>query len=173
VIDYTRLRKKLIPEPDGEPHIVMRTGTISQVNANGTVDLQMSDGTIVPGVSRLVGAYTPVGAVVQVLSFRGSLLVIGGSATNSSQVLPMQAGTHNVTMGASATTFSSAVVFPEAYPGGVTPHVRLNHSDGNSQAQLWIIHATAITNTGFTILGSRTAANQLSASEIDWNSFVP
>lgn len=155
MIDYTRLRKKLIPEPDGEPHIVMRTGTISQVNANGTVDLQMSDGTIVPGVSRLVGAYTPVGAVVQVLSFRGSLIVIGGTATIDTVAPLIKTG--SLTAGpTAATTISVPVSFGVTFPAIPSVHVNLSGSGASPSAQ-WVYHALNVTATGFTLFGFGTS----------------
>jgi hypothetical protein len=117
MIDYTRLRKKLIPEPDGEPHIVMRTGTISQVNANGTVDLLMSDGTIVPGVSRLANVAVWVGLVVQILSFRGSLLVLGSSAQSAAGASPGRVAT------TTRTADSSAVAGVETVSDSVTAYL--------------------------------------------------
>lgn len=76
-VDYTRLIQKLVPEQDGEAGLTLRTATVDNVNADGTVDLEMSSGVIVPNVPRLDGARAYLGTVVQVLSLRGSLLVIG------------------------------------------------------------------------------------------------
>lgn len=76
MIDYTKLLKKLTPDQDGEPHLHLRTAVVDAVNANGTVDIIMS-GIIIPGVPRLAEATVQVGATVQVLAARGSLLVIG------------------------------------------------------------------------------------------------
>lgn len=78
MIDYTKLLKKLSPDRDGEPHLHLRTAVVSAVNANGTVDILMS-GVTVPGVPRLADAVVQVGATVQVLAARGSLLVLGQS----------------------------------------------------------------------------------------------
>ena len=135
MIDYTKLRKKLIPEPDGEPPVVMRTGTIDAVNSDGTVDVEMSSGIILPDIPRLASAGVAVGVVVNIISFRGSLLVIGPSASNGYQFPAMQAGTALASTVGSSTGFTTAVVFPDAYPVGVTPHVRLDHNDGTATAQ--------------------------------------
>jgi hypothetical protein len=81
MIDYTKLRKKLAPDQDGEPATHLRTATVDAVNSDGTVDLLMASGVIVPDVPKLASAYTPDGSVVQVISLRGSLLVIGPSAS--------------------------------------------------------------------------------------------
>jgi hypothetical protein len=76
MIDYTKILKKIVPEKDGETPAHLRTGVVSAVNANGTVDILMS-GVTVPGVPRLAEATVQVGATVQILASRGSLLVIG------------------------------------------------------------------------------------------------
>lgn len=83
MIDYTALVRKLTPERDGEPHTHLRTGVVDAVNSDGTLDIEMSGGIIVPDVPKLAGAYAPVNAVVQMISFRGSLLVIGAIADTS------------------------------------------------------------------------------------------
>jgi hypothetical protein len=88
MIDYTTLLKKLTPDRDGEPHTHLRTAVVDAENADGTVDLEMSGGVIVPNVSKLDSARVAVGTVVQVISFRGSLLVLGpvsaGAISNGS-----------------------------------------------------------------------------------------
>jgi hypothetical protein len=87
-IDYTKLRKKLSPEPEigGDPGVRIRVGIVDTVNANGTVDVEMSDGGLVPDVPVLDGAAIGVGTVVQMVSFRGSLLVLGGVFRGASRV---------------------------------------------------------------------------------------
>jgi hypothetical protein len=81
MIDYTALLKKLTPDRDGEAHTHLRTGTVDAVNSDGTLDIMMSGGIIVPSVPKLASAYAPDGATVQMISFRGSLLVLGPSAS--------------------------------------------------------------------------------------------
>lgn len=74
--DYTNLLNKLIPNPGGEDKLRIRTAVVSAVNSDGTVDILLSD-VLVPDVPALSSAPVPVGANVQVISLRGSLLVIG------------------------------------------------------------------------------------------------
>jgi hypothetical protein len=81
MIDYTKLRKKIIPEPDGEDVTKLRVGVVSAVNTNGTCDVAIS-GVTIPGVPRLAGADVYVGASVQIISYRGSLLILGLVATD-------------------------------------------------------------------------------------------
>lgn len=80
MIDYTKLRQKLNPETQigGDPGLQIRVGVIQAIASDGTVTLTLS-GVNVPGVSVLNGAIFAVGSVVQVLSFRGSMLVLGTS----------------------------------------------------------------------------------------------
>ena len=82
-LDLTRLMDKLVPEPDGESPLVLRIGTVMAINADGSLDVQIS-GVTVAGVSRLTGASMTIGGTVQILSYRGGLLVIGSVATSPS-----------------------------------------------------------------------------------------
>ncbi len=82
MIDYTVLRKKLVPTPDGQDVLRLRVGVVTTINANGTCDVTVA-GTTVPGVSRLQEATVSVGAVVQMLSYRGAMLIIGRAASSS------------------------------------------------------------------------------------------
>jgi hypothetical protein len=90
MIDYTKLQQKLNPNPGAEDVLRLRVGTVDVVNANGTLDIEMSDGVVVPDVPRLDGPPLPVGTVVQMISFRGSLLVIGSSTAGSVTPTPGQ-----------------------------------------------------------------------------------
>lgn len=153
MIDYTKLRKKLIPEPDGESNLILRTATVDVVNSDGTVDLLMSSGVLIPGVPRLAGAYAPEDAVVQVLSLRGSLLVLGavndGPALGGLQAI--KTGTLNAGPTA-ASSFSTPVSFGVTFPAIPSVHVGLAGSGANPTAQ-WIYHALSQSTTGFTLLG--------------------
>lgn len=86
MIDYTKLQQQLNPEDQvgGDPGLELRTGTVQAIASDGTVTLTMS-GVNIPGVSVLNAAVFAVGTVVQVLSYRGSLLVLGASNVNSAQ----------------------------------------------------------------------------------------
>jgi hypothetical protein len=79
MIDYTKLLKKISPKIDGESTTRLRTAVVNTVNSDGTVDILMPGGTSIPSVPRLAESAVQVGAVVQVIVFRGSLLVIGQS----------------------------------------------------------------------------------------------
>lgn len=83
-IDYTKLLRRLFPEEesDGAGNLTMRVGVVDAVNAGGTVNVAVS-GLVVANVPRLAGSNVQAGAVVQILSYRGSMLVIGGVATNT------------------------------------------------------------------------------------------
>lgn len=85
-IDYTRLLERLIPEPGGEDKLRLRTGVIAAVNAEGTVSLTLS-GVTVTNVPVLNHVMVAVDAVVQVLSYRGSLLVIGSTSGGGKRIL--------------------------------------------------------------------------------------
>lgn len=78
--NLTKLRKKLIPTPDGQDVLRLRSGVVSAVNSDGTCDVVLA-GTTVEDVPRLAEASVAVGAVVQMLTYRGSLLIIGRSAS--------------------------------------------------------------------------------------------
>lgn len=82
MLDYTKLRQKLNPEPDGQDVLRLRVGVVTAINANGTCDVTVS-GTTVPNVSRLQEATVSVGAVVQMLSYRGAMMIIGRAASSS------------------------------------------------------------------------------------------
>lgn len=85
-MDYTKLLEKLNPKIDGEDTLRLRTGTVDAVNADGTLDIEMSDGVILPNVNKLSTAYAPAGAVVQIIVFRGAMLVIGATGVSGGPV---------------------------------------------------------------------------------------
>jgi hypothetical protein len=150
MLDYTNLLKKLVPEDDGEDFLRLRVGTVNAVNANGTLDITMSSGVIVPSVPKLASAYAPVGAVVQMISFRGSLMVIG--AVGSSGAHGAMTKTGNVNTGpAAATSFSTNVNFGFTWPAVPNVHVNLNGGAGTTSG--WNERAINVTTTGFTIFG--------------------
>jgi hypothetical protein len=85
-IDYTKLLNKIVPMPDGEPPVTLRAMKVDSVNADGTLDLSVpgyTSGdvtvppTVIPSVFRLSSAYVAAGDVVQILTHRGSMLVLG------------------------------------------------------------------------------------------------
>lgn len=78
-IDYQKLLDKLLPPADGEDMTRLRTGIVDAVNADGTLDVGIS-GLVIPSVPRLTNAPMVAGSVVNVLVWRGGLLVIGTSS---------------------------------------------------------------------------------------------
>jgi hypothetical protein len=94
--NLTKLRKKLIPPPDGQDVAKLRTAVVSAYDtADGTVDITLNGATI-PNVPVLSRAAFAVGTTVQVLSYRGSLLVIGASG-NGAQPVEATGSTSNGT----------------------------------------------------------------------------
>lgn len=158
MIDYTKLLKKINPDRDGEPHLHLRTAVVSAVNANGTVDILMS-GVTIPGVPRLAEAAVQVGATVQVLAARGSLLVIGRvSAGNPSRVV----GAVNITPTAN-TPSSQTVTYPSlggsgticgqttantTVPGSSVTETSIS-SLGATSSIVWIYRTNTTTTTVF------------------------
>lgn len=88
-IDYTKMLRRLFPEDeqDGASNLTMRVGTVDALNSDGTVDVIIS-GLVFPGIRKLSGAIFPVGAQVQIISYRGSLLIIGSVATSLAPSFP-------------------------------------------------------------------------------------
>lgn len=114
MLDYTKLVEKINPERDGEPYTHLRAGTVSVVNADGTLDILMASGVLVPSVPKLASAYVTVGDAVQMISFRGSLLVLGAvasvSAINNGQVIAYSSADTDSSAGASGVEVSMLTV---------------------------------------------------------------
>jgi hypothetical protein len=167
MIDYTKLSRKLIPPKDGEPVARLRVATVNAVNSDGTVDLLMASGVVVPGVPRLASAYVAAGGVVQVVSLRGSLLVIGavaaGQFDGGSQLIYRTSLDTDGSAGASGVEVlmisgSLPVVSGRTYrvwtqfhatPGsaGAAGSVRIREGNGISGAEIRVAYA-AFPNTG-------------------------
>ncbi len=150
MIDYTRLVEKLQPTNDAEDPLRLRVATVTTVNANGTLDITMSSGILVPGVPKLATAYAVAGSVVQVISFRGSLLVIGAVASSGANG-PMVKTNQTTTGPTAATTFSTVQPFGVTFPAIPNVHVNLRLVPASTNGwQFWAIN---ITTTQFTIYG--------------------
>lgn len=80
MMDYTKLLKKITPARDGEPLTHLRVGVANTINSDGTVDVVLS-GVVIPSVPRLAGAVVQEGQSIQMIGSRGSLLILGGTAT--------------------------------------------------------------------------------------------
>lgn len=78
-IDLTKIKKKINPPPDGQDVAKLRTGQVTAIDAStGAVSVNLN-GTVITNVPVLGGALFVVGTSVQLLSYRGSLLILGGS----------------------------------------------------------------------------------------------
>jgi hypothetical protein len=120
-IDLVKVLNKISPVPDGEDEVRLRTGVVSAVNS-GTVDLTLS-GAVFPGVPVLDGVSLAVGSVVQVLSSRGYLLVIGGTSAGNSTKVENYLATNVTTASTTYTPFTTTnihgVVFVAPASGAV------------------------------------------------------
>jgi hypothetical protein len=105
-IDLTQIKKKILPPQDGQDELKLRVGTVAAIDAAGLVTLTLN-GVAVPGVPSLSGAAFAVGTVVQVLSYRGSLLIIG--AGNSASAQPVEATGSTANGSISSGTFSNSL----------------------------------------------------------------
>lgn len=107
-INLSKIKKKLNPEPDGQGLVRLQTATVSSIAADGTVDILLN-GATVADVPCLGSARFVSGQAVQVLSYRGSLLVIGGSGKPSSQAVSAVGSTTSSTAAAVGTTFVNSL----------------------------------------------------------------
>jgi hypothetical protein len=87
-IDYTKIRNKIVRPEDGQDVVRLRTGEVEAINANGTVDILLS-GVVMTDLPRLEGLLLAEGDSVQLLSYRGSLLVLGSVASSSESPIMM------------------------------------------------------------------------------------
>lgn len=157
-MDYTRLLNKLNPPQDGEPTTHLRVGTVDTVNSDGTLDILMSSGVIVPGVPRLSSVQVIVGSVVQMIGARGSLLVIGTiSSAGSNQVVAYASETTDSVAGGSGSevvimTITGTLQDDRPYrvwaefhatPGsaGVAGAVRIREDSGLAGTELRVAYA--------------------------------
>jgi len=96
-INLSKIKKKLNPEPDGQGLLRLQTATVSAIASDGTVDISLN-GATVTDVPVLGSARFVSGQAVQVLSYRGSLLILGGSGLGSAAPV-----SNSASAGASAT----------------------------------------------------------------------
>ena len=126
-IDYTRMLDKLIPVADGQDVLRLRTGLVMAINSDGTLDVAISGVTVedIPVLGDNSGFI--VSQPCQVLTYRGSLLVLGqvGSGTAGPVTRPsafMTFGTPTITNNSVTTLTPSTVPVNDAamYPGSGT-----------------------------------------------------
>lgn len=101
-INLSKIKKKLNPEPDGQGLLRLQTATVTAIASDGTVDISLN-GATVADVPVLGSARFVSGQAVQVLSYRGSLLVLGGSG-KAVQPGPVVATGGNTDTGTTAST---------------------------------------------------------------------
>jgi len=107
-INLSKIKKKLNPEPDGQGLLRLQAATVSAIASDGTVDLTLN-GATVQDVPVLGSARFVSGQSVQVLSYRGSLLVLGGSGKPSAQSVSTVGATTNSTASAIGTSFVNSL----------------------------------------------------------------
>lgn len=100
----SKIKKKLLPATDGTDVLRLRTAVVSAIAADGTTSITLS-GATVTNVPSLGGAVFAVGSVVQVASYRGSLLILGAAGAVSSQPARLNA-TDNLN-GSIGTTYTN------------------------------------------------------------------
>lgn len=101
-LNLSKIKKKLNPEPDGQGLVRLQSATVSAIASDGTVDITLN-GATVSDVPVLGSARFVVGQAVQVLSYRGSVLVLGGSG-KAVQPGPVVATGGNTDTGTTAST---------------------------------------------------------------------
>jgi hypothetical protein len=82
IVDFTKVLKKIVPEPDGENVTRMRRATVTTVNDDGTLDVTMSSATL--KVAALANTYFQAGQSVYLISYLGMLIALGEVATSGS-----------------------------------------------------------------------------------------
>lgn len=102
----SKIKKKLLPAIDGTDVLRLRTAVVSAIAADGTTSITLS-GATVTNVPSLGGAVFAVGSVVQVASYRGSLLILGAAGGVSSQ--PARLNATDNTNGVPGTTFTNSI----------------------------------------------------------------
>ena len=110
-IDLTKIRNKLNPPPDGQDVLRLKTGVVTALASDGTITVTLN-GASISDVPVLSGSLLLSGAVVQVLSYRGSLLVIGTTAS-SKQVI-IKSGDQNSNTNSTALVNDSELFFTTA-----------------------------------------------------------
>jgi hypothetical protein len=108
-INLSKIKKKLNPGPDGQGPLRLQSATVSAIASDGTVNITLN-GATVTDVPVLGSARFVSGQAVQVLSYRGSLLILGGSGKPSGQPAAATGGstdTGTTTSGTFVTSLSA------------------------------------------------------------------
>jgi hypothetical protein len=148
-IDYTRLLGKLMPPSDGQDVARLRTGIITVINSDGTVDVTLS-GVTIEDLPVLGGnASLVVGQACQILTYRGSLLVLGqvGSGTAGPVVRPSAMftfGTPSITNNSIQTLTPASVTVNDGgmYPGSGSTFTIPAGQGGDYEIGIWLRYST-------------------------------
>lgn len=164
MIDITRMLAKIVPEEDGEDVLRKRTGTVVEINADSTVDVSM-DGVTVENVPALASAVVEPGGTVEMLSYRGGLLILGSVGrmpelriATSGASAPETGTTTSGTFVTSLTTSGSFGISFVAPPSGivqVTVKAAAQNNTANGYALLdFQVREGATVNAGTIIRGT-------------------
>lgn len=85
-IDLSKIKMKLNPPPDGQDVLRLKTGVVTAIGSNGSITVTLN-GASVSDIPVLSGALLLVGAVVNLLSYRGSLLALGVTASSKQAIV--------------------------------------------------------------------------------------
>lgn len=149
----SKIRRQLLGEQDGQDVTRLRVGIVTAVNTDGTCDVTIS-GTTVPGVPRLVEASVSIGSIVQMISYRGSLLIIGRAASGvQSNGLGIWArgqtqGSSSLTAGLVSVLVTNTVTFVKNRVYEIKTHGGVTNSNANSYADLRAYRAGPATLIG-------------------------
>src|SRR5690606_35038157 len=91
--DFLRNLNRLDPQDSGDPQIRHRTGVVDAVNNDGTVDLDLG-GTVIPDVS-VIGGGLAANDVVQVLTWKSGMLVLGKINPTNASVIFVEDGSES------------------------------------------------------------------------------
>jgi len=149
----SKIKQDLLGKQDGQDVLRLRVGIVTVVNADGTCDVTVA-GVTVPEVPRLQEASVSVGAIVQMLSYRGSLMIIGRAATGSQSAgLGIWArgqtqGSSSLTAGLASVLVTNTVTFVANRVYEVRTHGGVTNSNSNSYADLRAYRAGPATLLG-------------------------
>lgn len=107
-IDLSKIKNKLNPPPDGQDVLRLKVGVVTAISSNGSITVTLN-GASVSDVPVLSGALFLVGAVVQILSYRGSLLAIGTTASSKQAIV--KSGDQNSNTNSTALVNDSELFF--------------------------------------------------------------
>lgn len=106
-IDLSKIKKKINPPMDGQDVLRLRAAQVTARSATTGRTSVLLNGAIVDDVPALNNVVFAVGTIVQVLSYRGSLLILGGSSVATAQ--PVEATGNTVNGTTTSTSYISSL----------------------------------------------------------------